>query len=323
MPNYSKARTLFSSVNKKLWDIPWEECHHIYSSVREDMVAEKQQEIDDKYEEEIARMEQEYTNSHEAPYEGNFSDQLPKPPVVIPLAELEAKISTRLRTEFIEKYKLILHMDWVMPQIVTYIGGLTKYKNDNGLYSGMQFRSNFKTDAEKGLYRFLMVNERSSYLKLQYKDPSRQYCALVPLILYAHRLVDGTAYSAWDRAELMYVVNTELYDAMVCTVPSVTREELIKIREEGTKEASGKAKNPLTCHMLFGSYQKLSEIGDMPKLAKVMMTQIWCAHPANRSRYMVLNPKNWDKMPPVLVDTEVAAKPDPSQDVRMAVLDDF
>jgi hypothetical protein len=121
----------------------------------------------------------------------------------------------------------------------------------------------------------------------------------------------------------MYVVNTELYDAMVCTVPSVTREELIKIREEGTKEASGKAKNPLTCHMLFGSYQKLSEIGDMPKLAKVMMTQIWCAHPANRSRYMVLNPKNWDKMPPVLVDTEVAAKPDPSQDVRMAVLDDF
>lgn len=322
MPRYSPARTIFSSVNKELWDTPWEECHYIYSAVRADMVAEKQEEIDEEYKREIAQMEQDYTDSHEAPYEGNFTDSVSKRSVVIPLAELEAKISGRIRTEFIEKYKLILHMDWLMPQIITWLGRLPKYKNENGLYSGLQFRSNFKTDAEKGLYRFLMVNERSSYLKYQYKDPSRQYCALVPLILYAHRLIDGTPYSAWDKADLMYVVNTELYEAMVCEVPSVTRDELIKIREEGTKEASGKAKNPVTCHMLFGNYQKLSEIGNMPKLAKVMMTQIWCAHPHNRSRYMVLNPKNWDKMPPQLIESDVTTTPI-TDTTRLAVLDDF
>lgn len=323
MPRYSPSRTIFSSVNKKLWDIPWAEAHLLFKQVQTDLIEAKQQKIDEEYEREIAELEQAYTDSHEAPYEGNFSDSTPKPPVTITQAVLEKELSTRLRAEFIDKYKLGLHIDWLMPQIITYIGNLPKYKNEEGKYCGKMFRdNNFKTDAEKGLYRFLMVNERSSYLKLQYKSPSKQYCSLVPLVLYAQRLVDQTPYSEWSRSTVHFVVNSDLSEAMLCEVPVITRDELIRIRMEGLVTSTGVAKNPSTTHMLYGKGQAASVIGDMPKLAKVMMTQIWCAHPANRTKYMVLNPKNWDKVPPELIENDPLPVPTGKKDT-IAIIDDF
>jgi hypothetical protein len=326
MPNYSKARTLFSSVNKKMWEIPWADAHTMFRDIQSDLIEAKQEQIDTEYAEQIAQKEQEWSDSHEAPYEGNFSDTLSKPPVTLSHSVLEKAVAGAIKTNFIEKYKLILHMDWLMPQILTYLGNLPKYVGEDGKFCALQFRNNnFKTDAQKGLYRFLMVNERSSYLKLQYKYPAKTYCSLVPLILYAQRLVDQTPYSAWSRETLGLVVNSELAEAMLCEVPSVTREELINIRQEGMKSASGgKEHNPITTHVLYGNYQKASVIGDMPKLAKVMMTQIWCAHPDNRTKYMVLNPKNWDKMPPALIETDLfKPQEDEKNKPKLALLDDF
>lgn len=326
MPRYSPARTTFSSINKKLWDIPWAEAHHLFRSVQTDLIEEKQRKIDEEYELEIAELERRWTDSHEAPYEGNFSDSTPKPGVTIKQAELEKAISGRIRTEFIAKYRLDLYVDWMMPQIITYIGNLPKFKDEEGKYCGLQFRNNnFKTDAQKGLYRFLMINERSEYLKSQYKYPNKQYCALVPLILYAHKLVDQTPYAAWSRETLPLVVNSELADAMLCTIPSVTKDELIEIRRVGLLDAGGRPKSPISTHMLYGNDQKASVIGDLPKQAKVMLTQIWCAHPDNRTKYMVLNPKNWDKMPPLLIEPDPSADPfiDTKGSAKLAILDDF
>ena len=323
MPRYSPARTIFSSTNKKLWDLPWEKVHEIYVNARADIVAKKQEKIDSRYQEEIEQLEREYVDSHEAPYEGNFSDSLPKPPVVVTLQEVEDRTSKAIREEFIEFWKLHLHVDWLMPQIITYLGNLPKYLGEEGKYCGLQFRNkNFKTDAEKGLYRFLMVNERSSYLKSMYKAPNKQYCPLVPLILYAHRLKDQTPYSAWSRDTLAFVVNTDLSQAMLCTVPNVTRDELIHIRKVGLMTASGEAKNPLSTHQLYGKEQAASVIGDLPKHAKVMLTQIWCAHPENRTRYMVLNPKNWDKMPPELIASDVVTSNVVAKDTKTIDLND-
>lgn len=42
-----------------------------------------------------------------------------------------------------------------------------------------------------------------------------------------------------------------------------------------------------------------------PKLVGTMLTQIWVAHPSLRTEYMVLDPNDWDWMPPPLVTTEV------------------
>lgn len=36
-----------------------------------------------------------------------------------------------------------------------------------------------------------------------------------------------------------------------------------------------------------------------------MLAQIWVAHPDNRTKYMVLDPLNWDRVPPALIQVEV------------------
>jgi hypothetical protein len=40
-----------------------------------------------------------------------------------------------------------------------------------------------------------------------------------------------------------------------------------------------------------------------------MLSQIWVAHPENRTKYMVLDPLNWDRVPPPLIETDIFQKP--------------
>ena len=307
MPNYSKARVHFSTQNKRLLDIPWQDLHVLYRNIREDLKESKQAELDAEYIETLAQKEQEYVDSHEAPYEGNFSDQYSRPIAKIKDKEVNKQFSDEAKTSFIERYGLKHHVDWFMPQMITLLGNMPVYKNDNGLLSGLQFRNkNFVTDQDKGIYRFLMLNERGSYLNLQYKAPAKQYCALVPLVLYAQRLVKQIPYSAWDPDEIGYVVNSALAEAMYYEPEDFTKEQLIEQRTLGLTPAGGGAlKNPERTHMLYGPQLKTGIFSTVPKLAQVMLTQIWCAHPANRTRYMVLDPSNWDKMPPPLISTQV------------------
>jgi hypothetical protein len=43
----------------------------------------------------------------------------------------------------------------------------------------------------------------------------------------------------------------------------------------------------------------------VPELAQTMIAQIWCAHPSNRTKYMVLDPKNWDAIPAPLISSDI------------------
>lgn len=326
MPNYStKPKTIFSSANKKLSDIPWGELRSIYNTVGDDILANKQVEAEAQYAREIARMEQEWTDSHEAPYEGNFTDSYPMPPVVMAKKEMYKEFMDVYKENFASKYGLPAIADWFMPQLISYLGNMRTYKNDNGLLSGLKFRNNnFISDMDKGIYRFLLINERSTYLKTQYKSPSKQYCNLVPLVLYAHKLAHGTPYSAWDKEELHYVVNGDLCDAMLCTLPDLTVDEILEQRTLGlTTPGTGVQKNILSTHQLYGPQLKTGPLKDVPSLARIMMTQIWCAHPSIRTRYMVLDPTNWDKMPPALLSEEVLKTAMPGIVISKEVPDDW
>jgi hypothetical protein len=46
-----------------------------------------------------------------------------------------------------------------------------------------------------------------------------------------------------------------------------------------------------------------SQIHSLPKLVQIMVCQTWCAHPNNRTQYMVLNPLDWDNLPEPLIQT--------------------
>jgi hypothetical protein len=190
----------------------------------------------------------------------------------------------------------------------------TEFQTDCAI-SGLAFvKNHFKTPEMMGLYRFLMLDTRSSYLKKQYTGDARNYCALVPLVLSAFKRYHNIPYSAWARDEIRWVVNPDLCEAMLYEIPEDTEdfsfsdtEKLLELREHGLTWKSGKnigeAKNPLYTHSLSGMHK--TEFKDVPDLAQVMLTQIWCAHPENRTKYMVLNCENWDCIPLCLINNNV------------------
>ena len=192
--------------------------------------------------------------------------------------------------------------------------------------SGLEFvKAHFKTPYMMGLYRFLMLDSRSSYLTKQYKGDARSYCSLVPLIMSAFKRYHNIPYCAWKKDELKYIVNPELCKAMLFDdmpeavinesgflgAPGFIKEDLLQLRDQGLLWKSGPnvgtLRNPLYTHTLYGLKGTVFE--DVPDLAQVMLTQIWCAHPENRTKYMVLKPNDWDSIPPSLIAPMIFTPP--------------
>lgn len=312
MPNYSKkGSTIFTSAKRNIDDIPWHEANDIYMASVKEANAAEQTRLDYDYAKQLEQLEEDYNDNNEAPYEGNFSDQYKRPMAALTPFQVFKFCRDRIADEFVIKYGLVNQIDWLMPQLMTLLGNMPTVKNKEGFISGMRFRNdNFTTPKLKGIYWFLMIDTRSSYLKLQYKAPHKAYCSLVPLVLYAQRLVKGTAYSDWDADEVQYVVNPELAAAMKCTYPDFTNEQLLEQRVKGlTTPKTGIMKPPHTTHTLSGDEVKNGIFKSVPKLAQVMLTQIWCAHPSNRTTYMILDPYDWDNAPKPLISTDVLASP--------------
>jgi hypothetical protein len=189
--------------------------------------------------------------------------------------------------------------------------------------SGLDFlKAHFNTPYMMGIYRFLMLDSRGAYLTKQYTGESRGYCALVPLILSAFKRYHNIPYSAWNRDQIKWVVNPELCSAMLYELPFEENEngvlnsvflpeKLLELREFGLLWKSGKnmgtQRNSMYTHSLSG--MQTTEFKDTPDLAQVMLTQIWCAHPENRTKYMVLSPNAWDCIPQPLISNNIFLKP--------------
>lgn len=311
MPNWSPTRKVFSSVNKDIKALPFQEVRELYNAAEEELLESIQADLDHEYDSMIERKYAEYSDNNEAPYEGNFSDQYKRPVATASVDDVAKLTTERIKTEFIDRYGIPLHIDWIMPQIVTLLGSMRTSVGEDGLISGKCFRQdNFDTDWLKGIYRFIMINTKSTYLKLQYKAPAKSYGSLVPLILYAQRLTKGTLYSKWSPSELHYVVHSDLAEAMNYVVPEISNELLLQFREEGLMTKSGatagQSKSAVSTHKLSGI--KEPAWNEIPNLVQVMLVQIWMAHPSNRTKYMILDPMNWDSMPPSLVSENILVK---------------
>ena len=307
MPNYSPTRKVFSSVKKDIKELPFQEVYEAYMETYNEITEVRQAELDAEYQEELRQKEREYYALHEAPYEGNFSDSTPKPQLDVDKEMVQRRTTDAIKTRFIAKYGIHLHTDWIMPQIVTLLGNMPIERNSNGLISGKKFISNFSTPWLRGIYYLNKINTKSSYLHLQYKAPSKEFGALVPLVMYAQRLVKNIPYSAWDRDEIHYIVHSDLCNAMLSDPHNFTKDELLAIRNEGLTVKSGASegerKSALTSHKLTAV--KDSNWNNLPPLTQVMLAQIWMAHPDAKTKYMILDPYNWDRMPPALVSSEV------------------
>ena len=277
------------------------------------MVAEKAR-ADGAYRAEILELEKEWNRTHESPNEAGFGDAVK---VKLNTRDIRRKsIQEAIRNDWLPTYKLNTILLSVMPQIINYIGSKKinwdEVTTVEGQIDGLKLLKatfNFSDEWDKGLYHFLMLDTRSEYLTTQYKGESKQYCSLVPLILYAFKYHQKINYSQWDVDTLHWVVNWSLHRAMVWDGEIPSREELINARDLGliiqSGAKAGETRNPISTYRLFAT--KGGQLEGVPELVGTMLTQIWCAHPANRTPYMILDPHNWDSMPAPLIVENIFA----------------
>lgn len=200
---------------------------------------------------------------------------------------------------FISKHQIEESWDWLATQLLAHLAQYSVPSSKDG-YEFLAYNIG-KDPREAGIYKLTACVSRGKLMKVQTSKEHLPVCALVPLYMAAQKQYNNVPYTGWTNIE--HLVGKDLYEAMTYELPQLTSDEILAVREAGlryySKSGTMKHRNPQTYHTLNNI--RNTEIGKMPRLAKVMVTQIWCAHPANRHQYMVLDPNNWDNMPEPLI----------------------
>lgn len=306
-----------TSAVPSLADIDWSNAANIYS-IAADEAAEMANEsfrgnIDRQHKAKMLYLEDQWEqeNPESGSYEGNMSDEHPSPSYgeTPGIQEIRRSAGQRALSEkFLAHFNKGAFIPKVLPELINLVGSFQITRNNKGLISAIQFcRDHFVTSERQGMHRLLTLNSKSSFMDKQYTGDARNYCALVPSILYAIRKAKNIKYSEWDPEEIDMVVHSKLVDAMLWDKESPDSVERLRDREPaltfktGTK--AGTVRSPVTTHKLYGTLGTCYE--GMPEYVGVMAAQIWCAHPDNRTKYMILDPLNWDAVPMPLVSMSV------------------
>lgn len=210
---------------------------------------------------------------------------------------------------------------WLLPQTLAMIARCTELQyNENGLINAQAtFEANMNLDSlgsetTGAIYRYLITEPRGNIIGTA--SEYMEYCALVPLYMSAFKKFKDIPYTKWDRDTLEYTVDKGLLEAMLAFVPAeITDEMLIEYRTHNTY-------NGLPAHKTTAVKATKNPVFDaLPRLAKIMLCQVWVAHSSRRNKYMILSPYDWDDMPEPLVaqhmelpswmKQEVAPKLDP------------
>jgi len=193
------------------------------------------------------------------------------------------------------------------------ISELPLAKNENGLYSGKSLVMNHIAPNKVllGMYYVLMHNTRGDFVPEQ-SSTNRNYSSLVPLILAGYKKYRNIPYSSWDPSEIETVVHRPLAEAMVADISEIdlSIDELLELQKLSLTVKSGSKKDSIRpAHSTYSIYPpRTSLVGKLPTLAQIMLLQVWCAHPKNRTKDMVLDPSDWDEMPDALISENLAMK---------------
>lgn len=229
------------------------------------------------------------------------------------LAECRKIAEKEIIKSFIDHFNFSDNYTWILPQMKAAFGDWKAVKVD-GKYDGPATVSANCTGNlfNQGLW-YIAQSPRSDLIRdtkvRMYK--LGEFNHLVPLILNSFKIYQNIKYSSWGDIE--HVVDTELAAAMLFKYEPFSIADLLDIRDSclqvQTGPKQGSPKDPKTTPDLLGldKYTKYP-LRDIPKFARVMIFQIWAAHPSNRTQHMVLDPNDWDATPEALVTTEVLKK---------------
>ena len=273
------------------------------------------------HKEDITRQKLEYLqylqNQHETnyegegSYEGDFSELNLEEQVDNKFRGVSsAKATTELVKQFCIAHSITTKANWMLPAFMAELGKLNLRYNETGKISAKFLYEDHIKDNPflTGIIILCRHPQRSSLLKGQTDPLSKNYCSLVPLVLSAFKSLKGIKYSEWDPRELNYVVDKNLVEVMqLQELPEISVEEILEIREAAltvkTGEKAGEVRSLISSYTLYIPVG--TPISGLPMLGKIMMCQTWCAHPTVRTNLMVLNPLDWDSMPPPIIDATV------------------
>lgn len=230
----------------------------------------------------------------------------------------ESQLEDLAKTHYLTAFN-----SWMLPQIVHHYGTWNLvYNDDNKIDPNETAKKNITTPWDFGLWKVCTKLKRGSLVKSQVNPEFASYSALVPLILAGAKKYQGIKYNTWDIDENCRLVDKNLLEAMLWEPTEYEGVEcgftdeldyglgsnrLIELRDQGLKVKSGPrmgtVQSPTSAWCLRG--MQGTELAKVPKLVGTMLTQIWVAHPSLRTEYMVLNPNDWDYMPPPLVSENI------------------
>lgn len=217
---------------------------------------------------------------------------------------------------------------WMLPQIAAHYGSWALVMTAEGKVDPKATaRENIKSQWDIGLWKVCTQLKRGSLVKSQINPEFASYSALVPLILMGAKKYKGIKYHQWDIDEDTFLVDKNLREAMFWQPDdshsgfdmmfselqyAIPVNRLLELREIGLRVKSGpsagKVQGPTSAWCLRG--MQGTELAKAPKLVGTMLTQIWVAHPSLRTEYMILDPNDWDWMPPPLVSTQIFKTPE-------------
>lgn len=324
---YSQGRSFSSRTTNSNWtSVPWKDLYKACKDAQEVAAYMADQDNLTRYKAYIQKKEVERAalNPEAGSWEGNLSDEIPYQKILPgTMFKIKQKASVAAIEDFITQYNLKSFGVSLLQQLTK---NISEYKlsdisgadyspakaaeclregSEDGLISSASlYKQAFTDDTMMGIYNFLMMDTRSSILEKQYAAPAKSYCALVPLIMNAFKYHSSVPYSHWQRSQIRGITNVKLADAMLWDEELPSNDEILQARAEGLLIKSGPKmgdiRNPTYTFKLYGK----SCLSDYPEYVQVMASQIWCAHPQNRTKFMVLDHLSWDNIPAPLIATE-------------------
>lgn len=232
----------------------------------------------------------------------------------LPHKDIESMTETELEA-FAEKVLSKRCGSWLLPQLVAAFGQWTLVKDSQGSIDVVKtLKHNCENNSANTAYWKISRITRSLLVAAQTKAP--EYATLTPLILAGFKRMQGVDYESWrGLPKLEYILEPRLLEAVAVDCPDLGSERLLEIRTQGLTQRSGikagQMKPAESTWSLAGIAD--TELGHLPKLTQTILTQIWLAHPSHRSSLMILDPRDWDRIPEPLIANNVFKTPEPKE----------
>jgi hypothetical protein len=151
----------------------------------------------------------------------------------------------------------------------------------------------FPTDEIKCFIRIITDH---SYSKFLYGGTHDTFNAAVPYILYCHKLHHGTPYETWSGLNHIKGILGRHFEGLLDhrSMMPYDDDRIMRLRELSILRK--KVRQPNTSWCALKTHQD-AQFDALPKCVKQMVLQSWKLNVQLRTKYMILDPVNWDLMP--------------------------